>query len=81
MNLKIRILSGILAGSMLCSFVPVKAIGDEPTDINIVEKYMSYMYNANDMGCIFLFSWETYELHLWHSGINQIIQCFSGFKN
>lgn len=53
MNLKIRILSGILAGSMLCSFVPVKAIGDEPTDINIVEEYMSYMYNANDVWAAF----------------------------
>lgn len=55
MNLKIRILSGILAGSMLCSFVPVKAIGDEPTDINIVEEYMSYMYNANDVWAAFFY--------------------------
>ena len=55
MNLKIRILSGILAGSMLCSFVPVKAIGDEPTDINIVEEYMSYVDSTNDVWAAFFY--------------------------
>lgn len=49
MNLKLKILSGILAGGMLFSFVPSTAAESNLHDIQIVEEYVSYISDVEDV--------------------------------
>lgn len=49
MNLKLKILSGILAGGMLFSFVPSIFAENDLHDIQIVEEYISHISDIQDV--------------------------------